>query len=70
VRRIVVTGRLPLQQDFLDVLRLKTGVPVELWNPLSLVKPASFRVQHRLTGASPPPLSISMGLSLRRYEGD
>lgn len=70
VRRVVVTGRLPLQKDFLDVLRVKTGVPVELWNPLTLVKPASFRVKHRLSAASPPPLSISMGLSLRRYDGD
>jgi len=69
-RRIVVTGRLPLQPDFLDVLRRTTGMPVEIWNPLAQVKPESFRVKHRLTSGSPPPLSISMGLSLRRYDSD
>ncbi|HMP75845.1 MAG TPA: pilus assembly protein PilM [Kiritimatiellia bacterium] len=70
VRRLVVTGHLPGQSDFLNVLQAKADVPVERWDPLAHIKPAGVRVRSRLAAGAPPPLSICMGLSLRRYSSD
>jgi len=70
VRKLVVTGRLPAQADFLDVVRSKTDVPVEAWDPVSTARASSARVRAALQKGMPSSLAISMGLSLRRYASD
>lgn len=70
VRRVVVTGRVPTQADFLQLVRAKLDVPVETWDPLAKIQGVPARVRQRLAAAQPPPLAIGMGLSLRRFAGD
>lgn len=70
VRRVVVSGRLPERADMLGLLREKTGVPVELWDPLARVAPGSPKVSRLLRESNRPSLAVSMGLALRRYDGD
>lgn len=70
VRRVAVSGRLPDKADILRLLREKAGVPVEIWDPLTRVAPGSARVSRLLRESERPPLAVSMGLALRRYDGD
>ncbi len=67
--RIVLAGRMPARSGVDTWMQTATGVPVEMWDPLQQVVAASRRVKHLLTRAGQlPPMAISMGLALRRYD--
>lgn len=67
--RIVLTGRLPALPGADARLQTAVGVPVEVWNPLQQVVPASHRVRRLLAHPTEvPSLAIAMGLALRRYD--
>lgn len=70
VRRLVVSGRIPEQANFLELLRAKTAVPVELWDPLARMAPGSLKARRVLGDSTKPPLAVSLGLALRRYDRD
>lgn len=69
VSRLFIAGRIPPTSDFVDRLRRQIGVPVEPWDPLSQIEPDSSRVRRLLDRRQTiPPMIISIGLALRRYE--
>ena len=67
--KIVLAGRLPTRSGADAWLQTATGIPVEVWDPLQRVVPASFRVKRLLARPGGlPSLAIAMGLALRRYD--
>lgn len=70
VSRLLAGGQLPAESGFLASLQEKAGVPVEKWDPVGRVVPGSAQVRRRLAEAGPPPLEISLGLALRRYDDE
>ena len=70
VRRVFVAGRVPAMADFVDRFGRQAGASVEVWDPLAHVIPASSRVRRLINRREVvPPMVISMGLALRRYDG-
>lgn len=70
VRQLWVSGRLPDMPDFMIQLRSKLGVAVDPWNPVDSMTPASMQARRALKDKQCPPLVVSLGLALRRYDGD
>lgn len=70
VRKMWLSGPLPEQTGLLALLREKAGVTAEKWNPVARVVPGSALVRRRLAEADRPPLEISLGLALRRYDDE
>lgn len=70
VHRLLAGGHLPAHADFLALLQEKAGVPVEKWNPVGRVVPGSSQMRRLLAEPERPPLEISLGLALRRYDDE
>lgn len=70
VRQLMVSGRLPDTPDFMIQLRSKLGVAVDYWEPLDQIVPATMQARRAMKENKRPPLVVSLGLALRRYDGD
>lgn len=70
VRKLMMAGSLPKSPDFLGMVRTKTGVAVEVWNPMSMAEFSGIGRKKQMVGADAPPLGISLGLALRSYAND
>jgi Tfp pilus assembly PilM family ATPase len=69
VKQVVLVGRLPPGVGFQAALGKLADVPVSIWNPLSGLAPGSARVRRLLAKAEElPPMAISIGLALRRFD--
>jgi Tfp pilus assembly PilM family ATPase len=69
VQRLYGTGSHAALAQWLARIQAETRIPVERWNPLERVQAGSGRLRRDLArpGATPP-LAISLGLALRRYD--
>jgi Tfp pilus assembly PilM family ATPase len=68
VRRILLTGEVPGQAEFIDHLRADLKLPVEMWDPLAAMTVRGQRMTDRLA-ESPANASLlvpSLGLAIRR----
>jgi Tfp pilus assembly PilM family ATPase len=68
VQRVVLTGEMPSQSDFMAKIQAGTKIPVEWWDPLGAVSVRSESVR-RLVAAEPEHAGMlvsSLGLALRR----
>ena len=69
VSRLIVVGRLQGRSGLDAMLSREVGRTVEVWDPLARVTPDSSRVKRMLIpGQSLPPMTVSLGLALRRFD--
>ncbi len=69
VKRLVLAGRMPSGTGFKVALEKAAGLPATVWDAVPAVVPGSSRVRRVLADLSQvPPMAISIGLALRRFD--
>ena len=68
VKRVLLTGEVPAEKDFIDQLRMDLKLSVEVWNPLELMAVKDSHLKEKLSEstATASLLVPSLGLALRR----
>lgn len=68
ITKILLTGDVPQEAEFIEKIRVRTELPITLWNPLSdpMIDVSKKCQSDLLTLTSPSQLATSLGLALRR----